>query len=91
MKRFHLSTLLLLTVLAGAFIGANVCHREGILDRERLKYRYRGFPLEWSTQGTPPFYLRLVANGVAGLAGLALIGCMSEKIIRRRKNPPPAD
>ncbi|HYG78488.1 MAG TPA: hypothetical protein VEK08_26040 [Planctomycetota bacterium] len=86
MRRFHLSTLLLLTVLAGAFIGANVSYREGTLERERLEYRYRGFPLEWWTQGTRPFYLRLVANGVAGVAGLALVGYVSEKIAWRR-NP----
>ena len=29
MKRFHLSTLLLLTVLAGTFVGANVLERRG--------------------------------------------------------------
>ena len=96
MKRFHLSTLLLLTVLGGAFIGANLQPRAvaySFNNWNDVHFAARGFPficarlvgdgsgkLSWSIEGT------VAANIAIAIAALALGGYVSEKIARRKKN-----
>ncbi|HYG76322.1 MAG TPA: hypothetical protein VEK08_15055 [Planctomycetota bacterium] len=94
MKRFHLSTLLLLTVLASAFVGANVVWQE-----ERLSVIkaicWRGWP--WTYEIIWRVYPQMASvddwldtsaltkNIASGLAALALAGYVSEKIARRKR------
>ena len=95
-KRFHLSTLLLLTVLAGAFIGAQLLPRRtavsSTLPDERnsvavVPARTHGWPISYELdlgyrRDSAPGYI--VVNICIGFAGLALVGYVSEKIARRR-------
>jgi len=89
MKRFHLSTLLLLILLAGAFVGANVVEQyEG---QPPHLYVYRGWPVRCQVTRVSILmqhafsWQRLSCNIVIGLAALALAGYVSEKIARRRR------
>jgi len=60
MKRFHLSTLLLLTVLAGAFLGANYVERVSdpweYKDTSILvRTHEQGWPLSWKEAHVPVY------------------------------------
>ena len=102
MRRFHLSTLLLLTVLAGAFVGAQFWTRHN-------EYRFsinggdwvdcnlleQGFPFRCRfdskiVDGDDWYFefdwVALALNCTVGLSGLALAGYVSEKIIRRKES-----
>ncbi|HYF51693.1 MAG TPA: hypothetical protein VEJ63_19920 [Planctomycetota bacterium] len=99
--RLHLSTLLLLTILAGAFVGAQFWEREYSRNHtgEWKIWRQRGLPFtyeQWYADVDSEFCigprfldtnreLSIAVNSVIGLAGLVLVGCVSEGIIRRRK------
>ena len=48
MKRFHLSTLLLLTVLAGAFVGVNTIPRAVYPNSNDAPILYYGWPLTFA-------------------------------------------
>jgi len=91
MKRFHLSTLLLLTVLAGAFVGANCWERRTRSNAAALNgTAERGWPLTFYKKDLRGFEdtkfntFALGSNSAIALASLALAGYVSEKIARRR-------
>jgi len=106
MKRFHLSALLLLTALAGAFLLTQLRERRTTLELKEVSAVEvrKGAPFTYSrsVEYTPRklsalldisdvpqdlfSYSAIVVNCLIGFAGLALAGCVSEKIIRRR-NP----
>jgi len=107
MKRFHLSTLLLLSVLAAAFLGSNAQIRE--ISRVRGGWRngdfvvyHRGWPCTFHesivaemrhVSGRTLSAIEeermdqwgITVNLAVGLGTLALIGYVSENIIRRRQ------
>jgi len=113
MMRFHLSTLVLWIVLAGAFVWANTPQSEEKVEI-RINFRpvagqrlYRGpvlgpdvtrvvqgWPFTYKTtfyyDGQSPYHImdwRVGgANLAIGLASLALVGYLSERLIQRR-NP----
>jgi len=83
MKRFHLSTLLLLTVLAGAFVGANV----GVEIHGGMYYW--GWPLQTEEQYYPDSterFLSAMINAIPCGIIIALAAYASEKIARRGKS-----
>ena len=85
--QIHLSTMLLLTVLAGAFVWLNV--RPYYEDEVSLGWPFTIYrPYLWGIG--PEFdrssydWLAFAANMLVAVAGLALAGYVSEKIFRRR-------
>ena len=96
MKRFqlHLSTLLLLTILAGGFVWLNVqplpvVTEDGFV---RTESEGRGFPFkydDWFDHNGSYWYgsnyYALALNCMIGLAALSTVGWAVERIIRQRK------
>ena len=81
MKRFHLSTLLLVTVLAGAFVGANVA-----VEFHGGNYCW-GWPLYTEEQyypDTTDLIVSAIFNLIPCGIVLALAGYVSEQIARRQ-------
>jgi len=117
--QLHLSTLMLLTVLAGAFIGANV---QTVISTEeadggfsRCTFEGYGWPWQWrfkllyvelrhedgrwrhapisaaanaTVRGAHVQPVRGITNALVAIAALALVGYVSERVIRRRKPEP---
>ena len=96
MKRFHLSTLLLLTVLAGAFVGANCIVRlgqqgwsipEGVNQGWCNAY---GWPIAFTGEANDnePYWFdgfALLINVVVGLAILYCATSILQNITRRKQ------